>query len=57
MTKAKKFQFFMGDDQWEAFKKTLEESRGKKMATKIDIVPRVKNVGYISFVKEVKKDD
>jgi len=57
----KRYQFFMGDDQWELFKKTLEESKGKKLATKIDIVPRVKNVGYISFIqinsksKEVKQ--
>ena len=52
------FQFLMGDDELPSFKKALKEFEGEMTRTKIRLEPKVKNVGYISFVKdeEVKKD-
>lgn len=58
-----KFSFFMGDDQFEHFMKAIEKANKEKRMIKVEVVPRLKNVGYISFIevnskpKEVKKHD
>jgi len=54
--KDEKFSFFMGDDQFERFLKAIERANKEKKMIKVEIAPRLKNVGYISFVKEVKKN-
>lgn len=54
--KDEKFSFFMGDDQFERFMKEIEQANKEKKMIKVEIAPRLKNVGHISFVKEVKKD-